>query len=283
MFNPYKVFHSTSEKIRTQIHVVLVRPEQGVNVGSSARALANMGIKGEFRIVGDASIIDERAQAAAVHAAPQLSQIKYFPTLAEALGPARKTRLTIAATARIGSAHRPHPLWVRPAMERAIGKLQQAEIDELVFVFGPESDGLKNEDVELCDWVVTIPATDDYRSLNLSQALLVFCYEANLCLMQEWDTFQSHRPSQKEKLVSHIVKLAEEVGFILPGDPYKMRPRLEELLAPLPRHIKEVKTLHGLIDQISRSVKRGGADFKGRYKNAMKSKGFLDSDAKGSE
>lgn len=270
MSNPYKVFHSTSDTLRSRIHFILVRPEQGVNVGSSARAMANMGIKGSFRIVGTPEIVDERARASAVHASNQLEQIKYFPDLKTALQyDAHEPRLTIAATARVGSPHRPHPVWVRPAMERAISKLASHEIAELILVFGPESDGLTNAEVELCDWVVTIPATMDYRSLNLAQALLVFSYEANLCLMQDWEAFNARRPSQKEKLVTHIVKLAEEVGFILPGDPFKMRPRLEEILSPLPRHIKEVRTLHGLIDQVIRSLKKGEADFKGRYKRAL--------------
>lgn len=87
-----------------------------------------------------------------------------------------------------------------------------------------------------------------------------------MCLLQEWDEHQSTRPSQRERLISHFIKLAEEVGFIMPGDPFKMRPHLEEILSQLPRHIKEVKTLHGLLDQAIRSVRKGQVDLKGRFK-----------------
>lgn len=266
--NPYKVFHSTCEYLRKKLHIVLVRPEQGGNVGSTARARANMGIHGSFRIVGQPGILNDECRKMAVHAAEALGAIKFFPTLEAALAFERQpATLVLAATARIGSAHRPHPLWVRPAMERAIGKLKQGEIDEIVLVFGPESDGLSNPEVELCDWVVTIPSTEGYRSLNLAQAVLVFSYEANLNLMDSPADFESrHKPSQKERLVRHVLQLAEDVGFILPNDPFKMKPRLEELLSALPAHVKDAKTWHGLLDQVSRTVKKGKVDYKGRFR-----------------
>jgi tRNA/rRNA methyltransferase len=267
--NAYKVFHSTCESLRKSLHIVLVRPESGGNVGSIARGLANMGIQGSFRIVGTPEILDKYARKMAVHAGPALDAIRFFPTLAEALAFERTPQtLVLAATARVGSAHRPHPLWVRPALERAIGKLKTGEASGLVMVFGPESDGLANEDVDLCDWVVTIPSSGEYRSLNLAQAVLVFSYEAHINLVEEAGSFRSgnDRPSQKERIIQHMIQLAEDVGFIFPGDPFKMRPRLEEILSVLPSHLKDAKTLHGLLDQISRTVKKGAVDYKGRFR-----------------
>jgi tRNA/rRNA methyltransferase len=246
--------------------LVLVRPEQGRNVGAAARAAANMGIQGSFRIVGTPEILDEESHRVAKHARGRFEEIQYFPTLEAALSDFDESALKLAATARIGSSSRPHPLRVRSGVERAVQKLRSDEIRDLVFVFGPESDGLANEDVDQCDWVVTSPSCPEYRSLNLAQAILVFCYEANLNLMAEWEPLQKPRPSQKQKLVTHILRCAEAVGFVLPGDPFKMRPRLEEILSPLPNHIEGIKTLHGLLDQIIRSVEKGRPDIKGRFK-----------------
>ena len=73
------------------------------------------------------------------------------------------------------------------------------------------------------------------------------------------------KPGQKEKIIDHLMLMAREVGFLHDGDPYKMRPRLEEILNHLPNSIEDAKTLHGLIDQIVRSVKKGEVDLKGRY------------------
>lgn len=266
--NPYKVFHSSCELPREKIHVILVRPEYGGNIGSAARAIANMGICGSLRIVGKPEALDAQAWRMAKHAKNRLENALFFSTLREAI-PAVEKPLLLAATARVGSANRPHPVRVNTAIERALGKLQQKEVTDIVFVFGPEADGLSNEEIEVCDWVVTIPSSDEYRSLNLAQAVLLFSYEVNRQLTEEWPAFQSEGRSQRDRLIAHIVGLAETVGFILPGDPYKMRPRLEEILSQLPPHFKDVNTLHGLLDQAIRSVKAGQPDIKGRYKHRV--------------
>src|SRR5688500_1906743 len=103
MKNPYKVFHSACGQLRKNIHIVLVRPEQGANVGAAARAIANMGMEGSLRIVGEPTIIDSSCLKLAKHAKNRIDGILFFSTLEEALScPDRKT-LSIAATARIGS------------------------------------------------------------------------------------------------------------------------------------------------------------------------------------
>ncbi len=266
--NPYKVVHSTCEYLRERTHIVMVRPEYGGNVGSAARAMANMGVRGSFRIVGDKTIIDASAWRMAKHAKPRLENALFFPDLRAALEVGPKP-LILASTARVGSANRPHPVRVGTAVERAITKWRHEEISDLVLVFGPEADGLSNQDVDLCHCVVTIPSSDEYRSLNLSQAVLIFTYELNRRLVEDWPEFQSQGPSQRDRLVSHFIRLAEEVGFILPEDPYKMRPRLEQILSQLPHHVQDVKTLHGLLEQAIRSAKAGGPEFKGRYRRKV--------------
>ncbi len=250
---------------------MLVRPELGANVGSAMRAIANMGILTPLRIVGTPDILDEKSRALAKHASDRLGQTQFYADLSKALYIDEGDSLSLAATARIGSAKRPHPLWVRPAIEKALSKLSLEEKKNIFLVFGPEGDGLTNEEVDLCDWVVTIPSRPEYRSLNLAQAVLIFCYEVNFVLTEQWQRLESPKASQKQRLIQHMLQLAKESGFILPGDPHKMLPRLEEIFGQLPSHIKEARTLHGLIDQVMRqvvrSVQSGEVAYKGRFKN----------------
>ena len=44
-------------------------------------------------------------------------------------------------------------------------------------MFGPERTGLRNEDVSLADAIINIPLNPEHCSLNLSQAVLLICYE----------------------------------------------------------------------------------------------------------
>ena len=184
-----KVFHrfdGGGKDLRKRIDVILVRPEISQNVGAAARYLANMGINGSVKIVGSPSIINESSFRLAKHASDRLRKIQFFASLSEALKDKdRASNLVLAASARSGSAHRPHPIPVDVAVGRAIRKLATKTTTKIVFVFGPESDGLDNEEILLCDWVVTIPSSSEYRSLNLAQAILIFSYEANKCLGQK--------------------------------------------------------------------------------------------------
>lgn len=254
------------ESYARRVHLVLVRPENPNNVGAAARAAANMGIKGDFWIVGSPGALAPDAYRMAKHARDRLDRARRAATLAEVFGTTRK--LALASTARSGSPGRPHPIGVAEAVERSIGKLTGAEIEDLFFVFGPESDGLNNAEVAACDWVVTIPSNEEYRSLNLAQSTLIFCYEAQRILYRPTFAPVVAEPSQKGRLIEHALQMAEEVGFVHPGDPHKMRPRLEEILSHLPPHVWGVKTLHGLLNQIIRSVRRGEPDFKGRFRGA---------------
>jgi tRNA/rRNA methyltransferase len=47
----------------------------------------------------------------------------------------------------------------------------------VALVFGREDKGLSNEELALCSRVIQIPTSDSYVSLNLSQAVMVCCYE----------------------------------------------------------------------------------------------------------
>lgn len=269
-----KSFHSRCEELRKKLHIVLVRPEYGGNIGAAARAVENMGLLGSFRIVGDKEKIEwSEVRKMSKHAFERASQALFYPDLKSALTlPEGSNSLSLASSARVGSPNRPHPLLVRPGVQKAIHKLKTGEVTDLFLVFGPEADGLSNHEIELCDWVVTVPSHQTYRSLNLSQAVLVFAHEVNENLREpEQEEMTSDRLSQKEKVIQHLLLLAEESGFILPSDPFKMRPRLEEIFDKLPPHLPEAKTLHGLIDQVRRSMKKGEPDIKGRYKQ------FLDS------
>jgi TrmH family RNA methyltransferase len=266
-----KSFHSSCEELRKNLHLILVHPDYGGNIGSAARAVENMGVLGSFRIVANREKIEwSEVRKMSKHAFARATNADFFPDLRSALTlPEGRKGLSLGTSSRVGSSSRPHPLKVRPAVEKAIDKLKAGEITDLFFVFGNEADGLSNEECDECDWLVTIPSHATYRSLNLAQSVMVLVHEANENLLDSPQTSESHRLSQREKIIQHLIQLSEESGFILPQDPFKMRPRLEEIFGKLPPHIPEAKTLHGLIDQVRRSLKKGEPDIRGRYKKFL--------------
>lgn len=269
MARRFKVFHSGRESILKSVRVLLVRPENPQNIGAAARAISNMGIGVPLGLVSSPSVIDENARKLARHAGNLLDSALFFDSLKSAFS-ALPSGLKVAITARLGSRGRPHPRWIHEASSSFIKKLELKEVESVTLVFGPESDGLSNEEVGLCDWIVGIPSDPGYRSLNLAQAVMVAAYELRRATLIETPARYGSRLGQKNRLIAHIIQVAEAAGFILPGDPFKMRPRLEQLFSELPNHVKDIKTFHGLLDQVARSIGQNAPDFKGRYRRLVK-------------
>ena len=148
--------------------VVLVGPENPGNVGFVTRVLANFGVN-ELRIVGEDCRQDQFAQMFSVHAHDILNNAGVFDSLSSAIS---DIDLAWAATARGGRNH---------SVTRALVPLSElpdpnALKGKIALVFGRESTGLFNDELELCDLAFTILASKDYPSLNLSHAVSVVLY-----------------------------------------------------------------------------------------------------------
>ena len=147
---------------------MLVDTQDGANIGSVCRAMKTMGIT-DLAITGSREYDEDRVRTLALHASDVWENAKRFPTLEEALA---GSIFTVGATRRRGkfrklSAYSPEQL------SEKISALPEGRIS---IVFGRESDGLRDDEVSLCSSIVTIPTSDSFPSLNLSQAVQIICY-----------------------------------------------------------------------------------------------------------
>ena len=55
----------------------------------------------------------------------------------------------------------------------------------VAFVFGRESSGLANEELELCNAMIQIPANPEFSSLNIASAVQIISYELRMNLLVE--------------------------------------------------------------------------------------------------
>jgi TrmH family RNA methyltransferase len=152
------------------IRVVLVEPLYGGNVGSVCRAMANMGLS-DLAVVKERPDLDlVEARTMAFRAVDLFEKRQHFLSLAEAVA---DCGLVAGASARVGL-YRDHshtPRTVAPLL------LETAAHQPVALVFGREDKGLNNDEIALCTQIVQIPSSPDYLSLNLSKAVMVFCYE----------------------------------------------------------------------------------------------------------
>ena len=152
------------------IRIVLVGPLYGGNVGSICRAMANMGLS-ELVLVSPAETLNyAEARMMAVAADGILEARRVVGTLDEAVG---DCGLVMGTTVRPGL-YRQH---VKTPREWAPAILASASAGKVALVFGRENSGLTNEELAICTNLIQIPASVDYASLNLSQAVMVCCYE----------------------------------------------------------------------------------------------------------
>ncbi len=79
-------------------------------------------------------------------------------------------------------------------------------------VFGRESDGLTDEELNLCDAAVRIPANDQFPSLNLAQAVQVLTY-ALRCGLKPSAGYSTVTRKELDGLVTVLMEGFEEIGF----------------------------------------------------------------------
>lgn len=150
------------------VRIVLVRPEQPANVGAAARAAANMGLAGVDLVEpGDWHTVE--AWRMAWGAQELLEAARVFSSLDAALAGAV---YTAGLTGRPGT--RVHPIGVR---EMASEVASLAADAPAALVFGPESKGLSERELLVCQRRVRIPTDPRQPSLNLAQAVMVTAYE----------------------------------------------------------------------------------------------------------
>jgi len=162
---------STQPQAAHPPRIVLVRPLYGGNVGSSARAMCNMGLS-DLRVVDRQYRDDFEAHKMAMGGQELLKQTRFCDTLAEAVS---DCSTVVACTAR----PRAWKAWKCLDPREAASLLsEQGEAGQrTAFLFGSEDKGLNNKDLDWATHLCHIPTDRDVSSLNLSQAVLLVGWE----------------------------------------------------------------------------------------------------------
>ena len=220
---------------------MLCRPSHPGNIGAAARAMKTMGLC-DLRLVAPQRHPAPEDQWLATNALDVLSGSTMHDSLGGAIADCAAA-FALSARPREWS---PQVLDARAAAARA------AAIDgPVAFVFGNESAGLTNEELLLCQYLVHIPASPAFNSLNLAQAVQVVCYEIFL------SSGSISRPQRREKpatiedlegLYAHLEQAAVESGFFDPESGSKLRTRWRRLFSRVPAlEREEVNILRGLL------------------------------------
>ncbi len=151
----------------SNINIVLVNTSHPGNIGSTARAMKTMGLN-QLTLVSPKDFPSKIANAKAVGCTDILDNAKVTTLLSEAVC---NSKLIVGFSARSRKSNIPS------LSIDNLNKLLSHYDDEVSIVFGNEQSGLSNEDLRLCNYIVTIPTDKAYSSLNLAFAVQIFSYE----------------------------------------------------------------------------------------------------------
>jgi tRNA (cytidine32/uridine32-2'-O)-methyltransferase len=149
--------------------LVLVNPQDIVNIASAVRIARNFGIE-RMRLVNPETFDPWRIEGIAHNSADFVAGIEIVDTLEAAVADCVHVAVL---TARGRTAKR---RTVRPR-EAAAELLERSVDGPVAMVFGREDRGLTNAEIDLGHVLVTIPTDPRSSSLNLAQAVAIMTYE----------------------------------------------------------------------------------------------------------
>ena len=154
-----------------KVRVVLVEPEKAGNIGAVARSMKNFNLS-DLCIVNSKTPLTLEARAFAMHGYDVLTRAKKVRTLKQGL---RNLDLVVGTSSIVATSNSNLArVRVTPfELAQRVGAFK----GNMGILFGRESSGLSNEEVEACDFIVTIPASRKYNVLNIASAASIIFYE----------------------------------------------------------------------------------------------------------
>ena len=225
------------------ISILLLEPQSPANIGSVARVMKNMGLTSLYLINPQTEINAESFQLAC-GADDILAAARRTETLEETLRP---FSLCVGTTSRsldtFPRVLTPHQLATQIA--------ELSSESQIALLFGPERTGLTNEQVQYCQWLVTIPSNPKFESMNLSHAVAILAYELysrqpQLALGRE---IQNARLSQIESFSKTLERNLIEIGFLKSPNPERLMITIRNILSRASLEARDVQILRGLLRQ----------------------------------
>ena len=130
-------------------------------------------------------------------------------------------------------------------------------------MFGPESSGLKNEEVTRCHYLIHIPADPGYLALNLAQAVAICLYELRCAFLHtvgQASRLPASPPApfaDQEQMFDRLRTALEEIHFLYGANAAALMHALRHLIGRAQPTSMEVDVLNGLARQIRWHVQQG--------------------------
>lgn len=187
------------------VRVIVLEPEKPGNIGAIARSMRNFNLD-DLWIVNPKVSINGEARAYAMRGLDVLDSARIVRTLNEALEGVD----VVAGTTAVVATSTSNVLRLAITPERLAEKVSASK-GTVGVVFGRESSGLNNREVEACDLMVTIPASHDYNVLNVATAASIVFYE--IFRRKPIGKVELESKASKQRLLLQFDRLVKKCGL----------------------------------------------------------------------
>ena len=187
--------------------IVLMNPEYPENLGLCARVMKNFDYD-SLVLINPKCKIGKKAHKVAKHGNSVLkkTKIKNFSYI-------KKFDYLIGTTAILGTDYNIPRNTIN--VEQLGNKLLKIKKSKIGLLIGRETIGLKNEEIELCDILVTIPASKKYPTLNISHSVAILLFE--IFKKTNVDKSNSHinfaTKKEKDVILKYISQILNKMNF----------------------------------------------------------------------
>ena len=236
--------------MRNKFGFILVKPQLGENIGACARSMKNFGFHKLHIVEPKINFPNHQAKATSVGAYDIINRAKVFNNVEDAVS---KFNLIVSLSARRRDINKKHISL--ESFQQIITKKKNLNIG---LMFGPEASGLSNKDLSFSNYILQIPTSPKFKSLNLSHSLTVICYEIFKSINDKKikNNEMNLKVSSKSKissLLDHLINLLEKKDFFIPKEKrHSMILNINNLIYRLEPNDKELRILASIISTLSK-------------------------------
>jgi tRNA/rRNA methyltransferase len=236
--------------MKNKFAFILVKPQLGENIGACARSMKNFGFNKLHIVSPKINFPNHKAKATSVGAFDVINKAKVFNTTEEAIS---NFDIIVSLSARRRDINKKHI-----SLNDFLKIVEKRKNSNFGLMFGPEASGLSNQDLSFSNYILQIPTSPKFKSLNLSHSVTVICYEIFRVLNKNF--FEKNRSNNKisskskiNVLIKHLMILLEEKDFFLPKEKKQsMILNINNLIYRLEPNDKELRILASIISSLSK-------------------------------
>ena len=235
--------------MKNKFGFILVKPQLGENIGACARSMKNFGFSKLYIVDPKINFPNNKAKATSVGAYDIINKAKVFKKVEKAINP---FNIVISLSARRRDINKKH---ISVKEFRKIIKKKNINIG---LMFGPEASGLSNQDLSFANYILQIPTSSKFKSLNLSHSLTIICYEIfkvfnEKRIQKKSSNLKISSKSKISSIVVHLSNLLEKKDFFKPQEKrHSMILNINNLIYRLQPNDKELRILASIISSLSK-------------------------------